>query len=213
LFDALIPGRPTFALSLDDLPEEAVGKERVFVPTHAGQGVGLPAVPARGIADYLWRVLASAKDWQDQLLATMPGQRERIAHVMLSKDEGGLNLTMPPATSRKLMRYGMKVGRLFAEGALNFDDHRWRRALVAYDQLERLTAATGATWRSGVGAWLIGYMADPGSYRGLSKHDRALLHARLEAFAHLDATFLPPLPGRDRKLPRPSGRLRIGPDY
>lgn len=213
LFDALLPTRPTFALSLDDLPGGEVGPERVFIPSHAGQGVGLPAVPAGGMGAYLWRVLASAKDWQDQLLATMPGQRERISHVMLSAEEGGLNLTMPPDRSLRLMRHGLEVGRRFAAGALDFDDDRWRRALVAYDQLERMTGGTGATWRDGFGDWLREYITHPASYRGLSLRDREWLHERLHAFADLGGEFSPPLPGRERKLPRPSGRLRIGPDY
>jgi predicted acylesterase/phospholipase RssA len=212
LFDALLPRRPTFALSLDDLPAGTVGPRRVFIPSHASQGVGLPAIPARSMGEFGWRVLAAAKDWQDQLLATMPGQRERIAHVLLSKDEGGLNLSMPPERSLRLMQYGLEVGRRFAEGALDFDDHRWRRALVAYDQLERTVGNTGAAWRGGFGTWLRAYMDDPASYRDLSARDREWLHDRLDAFAGLESTFTPKLPGRARKLPRPAGRLRIGPD-
>ncbi|WP_198356293.1 patatin-like phospholipase family protein [Sphingomonas sp. TX0522] len=213
LFDALLPKRPTFALSLEDLPKGRVGARRVFIPAHAGQGVGLPAVGAPRLLDYAWRVLASAKDWQDQLLSTMPGQRERIAHVLLSEEEGGLNLSMPPERSLRLMRYGLEAGRRFAEGALDFDDHRWRRALVAYDQLEWTVASTGAAWRAGFGAWLRAYMDDPASYRGLSGRDRERVHQRLGAFAELDETFTPGLPGKRRKLPRPTGRLRIGPDF
>lgn len=213
LFDALLPRRPTFALSLADLPAEPVGPNRVFIPSHARHGVGLPAVPARSIGDFGWRILAAAKDWQDQLLSTMPGQRERIAHVLLSKEEGGLNLSMPPDRSLRLMHHGLEAGRRFAEGALDFDDHRWRRALVAYDQLERTLDSTGAVWRDGFGAWLETYMEDPASYRGLSARDREWLLERLEAFASLDEAFTPPMPGKRRKLPRPTGRLRIGPDF
>lgn len=213
LFDALLPRRPTFALSLDDLPEEEVGEERVFIPTHAGQGVGLPAIPIHGIGGYLWRILGSAKDWQDQLLSTMPGQRERIAHVLLSKEEGGLNLAMPPERSLRLMRHGREVGRRFAEGALDFDEHRWRRALVAYDQLERTTITTGETWDAGFAEWLSEYMQHPASYGRLTARDRETLKHRLGAFASLNTEFSPPIPNGDAKLPRPTGRLSIGPNY
>ncbi|MEG3172153.1 patatin-like phospholipase family protein [Sphingomonas sp. ZB1N12] len=212
LFDALLPERPTFALSLDRLPNGPLGEERVFIPDAAGQGVGLPINPIGGVADYAASVLASAKDWQDQLLSTMPGQRERIAHVLLSKDEGGLNLTMPPIRSRALMERGREVGRRFADGALDFDEHRWRRALVVYDQLEDAVIATGMTWSGGFGEWLRAYMDHPGSYE-MPKGDRARIHERLQAFASLMPQFEPIVGGKRRKLPNPRGRLRIDPDY
>jgi len=53
---------------------------------------------------------------------------------------------MSPERARGLMRRGLEVGRRFAEGALDFDEHRWRRSLVAYDQLER---AVGSFTRRG----------------------------------------------------------------
>lgn len=213
LFDALLPSRPTFALSLDDLPAGAVGPERVFIPQGAGQGVGLPAREIGDLGGFVGSIFGAAKDWQDQLLATMPGQRERIAHVLLSPDEGGLNPSMPPALSRTLMHRGLTVGRAFADGALNFDEHRWRRALNVYEQLEGTTAATEARWRGGFGAWLLDYMGRPRSYKGVTGADRTRIHDRLGAFARLAERFAPPIANRDDKLPRPSGRLRIGPDY
>jgi len=87
LFDTLLPERPTFAFSLDDLPEEdALGPERVFIPETARQGFGLPADEARSLTSFLGSIFSAAKDWQDQLLSTMPGQRERIARVLLARD-------------------------------------------------------------------------------------------------------------------------------
>ncbi len=212
MFDALLPERPTFALSLDRLPDGPLGDERVFIPNAAGQGVGLPISSIAGVAGYATSILASAKDWQDQLLSTMPGQRERIAHVLLTDDEGGLNLTMPPERSRALMERGREVGRRFAEGALDFDEHRWRRALVVYDQLEDAVIATGRTWSGGFGAWFSEYMIDPESYE-IPKGDRARIHERLEAFASLMERFEPLIAGKRHKLPNPRGRLRIDPDY
>ena len=55
------------------------------------------------------------------------------------------------------MCHELEVGRRFAAGTLAFYDHRWRRALVAYDQLERVTGTTCATWREGFGEWSRGY--------------------------------------------------------
>jgi predicted acylesterase/phospholipase RssA len=214
LFDALLPGRPTFALSLDDLPPGiALGNQRVFIPATPRQGFGLPARETWSLGDLFGSILKAAKDWQDQLLSTMPGQRERIAHVMLSASEGGLNLTMPPERARVLMQRGLEVGRRFADGALDFEEHRWRRSLVAYDQLARMSDTIHQAWMAGFGSWLLRYLTHPKSYRRLAMDDRSHIHDSLGAVADLDGAFEPGIIDADRKLPRPVGILRVGPRY
>ncbi|WP_313537281.1 patatin-like phospholipase family protein [Sphingomonas sp.] len=214
LFDALFPARPTFALSLDELPEDAGSpNDRVFIPQRAGQGVGLPVRPITGLAGFAGSILGSAKDWQDQLLSTMPGQRERIARIFLSDREGGLNLAMPEDRSTALMGYGLQAGRQFAGGALDFDEHRWRRSLVAYEQLEQAVVGTEAVWSAGFGDWLAAYLDHPQSYKAVTMADRQNIHARLARFAGLAAAFRPLIAHKRRKFPRPAGRLRIGPDF
>ena len=214
MFDALLPSRPTFALSLDALPPGARETgNRVKFATSAGDGVNLPVHAVDSLFGFAGSVLDAAKDWQDNVLSGMPGQRERIARVMLSRSEGGLNLTMPPAKSAALMQYGREVGIGFATGAPDFDEHRWRRTLVTYEQLERTVHATAQTWSDkGFGAWLKTYMSISKSYGRVGKADRANIRARLNGFAGLARLFTPPLVGKERKLPRPPGRLRIGPD-
>jgi predicted acylesterase/phospholipase RssA len=214
LFDALLPTRPTFALSLDELPEGAVKTgERVFFPEGAADGVGVPVQPIKGFGGFAMSILGAAKDWQDQLLGGMPGQRERIARIYLDADEGGLNLTMPADRSAKLMGYGCAVGAGFAAGKLDFDEHRWRRTLVAYAQLERTIAGVSAVWtpKDGYGAWYTGYQAQAQSYGNISKIARTKIGARIDAFADLGKTFKPPVYD-PKKFPRPMGRLRISPD-
>ena len=214
MFDALLPTRPTFALSLDALP--AGGDEngrRVIIPQTAGEGVGLPVHAIAGLGAFAGSILGAAKDWQDALLGGMPGQRERIARVMLSAKEGGLNLTMPPERSRALMRYGQEVGHRFANGALDFDEHRWRRALVSYEQVEHAVAVHDHAWNAeGYGPWFASYAPKAKSYKKLTQSDRKAIHARLGAMAKEVTTFTPPILAPDSKFPRPSGRLRIVPD-
>jgi hypothetical protein len=214
MFDALLPTRPTFALSLDALP--AGGDEngrRVIIPQTAGEGVGLPVHPIAGLGAFAGAILGAAKDWQDALLGGMPGQRERIARVMLSAKEGGLNLTMPAERSRALMRYGQEVGRRFANGALDFDEHRWRRALVSYEQVAHAVAVHDRAWNAaGYGPWFASYAPHAKSYKKLTQADRKAIHARLGAMAKQVTTFTPPILAPDSKFPRPSGRLRIVPD-
>ncbi|KAA3503427.1 patatin [Agrobacterium tumefaciens] len=214
LFDALLPSRPTFALSLDELPKSiASSSKRVTIPQAAGEGIGVPVHKMEKMSGFLGSILSSAKDWQDQSLATMPGQRERIARVFLSKEEGGLNLTMPPERSAKLMSYGLEVGSLFANGALDFDEHRWRRTLVAYDRLEDTVFATQRLWGEGkYEEWLTGYIDRVDSYKNVTKAEREKLIARIAAFAALSQSFSPEIVNKRKKFPNPAGRLRIGPD-
>ena len=223
LFDALLPRRPTFALSLDDLPPGALARgpdgadtPRVFFARHAADGSGVTVHPIHGLADFASSILGAAKDWQDQLLSAMPGQRERIAHVYLDpKAEGGLNLTMSPELSQKLMGYGREVGQGFAGGAMNFDEHRWRRTLVVYEQLQTTLHGMYEAWNGGgYGAWFAAYAPKAETYRGSSLAERQAMHDRLGAVAAADAAFHPPTAqGRGgNKFPRPTGRLRIVPE-
>ncbi|MDI1328280.1 MAG: patatin-like phospholipase family protein [Brevundimonas sp.] len=213
MFDTLLPARPTFALSLEALPKGMpLNGPRVLIPKTAGDGLGLAVAEVRSAPAFAMGLLGSAKDWQDALLSVMPGQRERIARVYLSPDEGGLNLSMPKARSLALMGYGKAVGAGFAGGALNFDEHRWRRALVAYDQLEDAVRSLDAVWtEGGFDAFLAAY-DKPLSYKKAAG-DRDRIHQRLGAVADLWTTvFQPPVAAKDKKMPRPEGRLRIGPD-
>ncbi len=210
MFDAVLPGRPTFALSLEQLPADAPkDSHRVLIPRSASDGIGLPTYEVASMPAFANGVLGSAKDWQDQLLARMPGQRERIAKVYLTSEEGGLNLTMPRERSQALMRYGQEVGARFAAGAFDFDEHRWRRALVAYEQLEKTVGALDSVWSGGgFGDWLQEY--EPLSYKS-AVPSKPAIHERIGRLAALGKKFVPALSGR-RMFPRPPGRLRIGPD-
>ncbi len=47
------------------------------------------------IMSFLFSIVNSARNWVDSLQAMVPGYRDRIAHIFLDANEGGLNLTMP----------------------------------------------------------------------------------------------------------------------
>ena len=137
-FDHLLPNRPTFAISLDEFdPNRNLENDRVWLPSPAAEGSGsqLPIQSIEGIGAFLMRLLNSAKNWQDNQQSVLPGYRERIVHVVLKPDEGGLNLTMAEATIRKLVGYGADAGtKLCTE--FDLDAHRWRRFLVAMARME-----------------------------------------------------------------------------
>lgn len=207
-FDALFPDRPTFALSIDTL-DPAVDPEgpRAYVPRGAEGASFMPARELRGFSDFAGAILGAAKDWQDLLAASMPGQRERIARVFLSPQEGGLSLAMPAELSRKLMTYGGDVGEAVLSD-FDFAEHRWRRALSVYAVLQGASQGARTGWERGFETWLAGYT--PRTYlRAISPANRDALNARLAAFAALGEAFDPALSLNE--FPKPRGAMRITP--
>jgi hypothetical protein len=49
------------------------------------------------------------QSWRDQMQLALPGFRDRIVHVSHSKEEGGLNLSMPPDVIRTLADSGVEA--------------------------------------------------------------------------------------------------------
>ena len=210
MFDAPLPGRPTFAVSLDELGKGlAPPANRVWLPTNARQGLYLPTKRIDTLGDFAGGVLNAAKDWQDQLLSAMPGQRERIAHVVLKSTEGGLNLAMPKKVAQELMLYGFQAGRLFVQD-FDFDEHRWRRALVYYDQLSQAVKASEIQWNAGYSTFLRNHQ--PLSYADVTAAERRTIADSITAFTGL-AWYIRPIINQARTFPKPKGQLRITPKF
>lgn len=135
-FDALLPSRPTFGITLADWEEVRHGAERVQLPRDWRQSTDLPINGVDGLGQFAGAILNAAKDWQDTLQSLLPGYAERIVEIRLDpKREGGLNLTMDPATIAELGEYGRQAGAALVRD-FDFDEHRWRRALSLLPKLE-----------------------------------------------------------------------------
>ena len=133
-FDHLLPNSPTFAILLDDYDPKR-NYDSVWLPQSARSGIALPVLPFSGLGGFLARLLFSVRDWRDNLQSTPPGYRERIAHVVLQPDEGGLNLTMDAQKVQKLVGYGQQAGVMLRD-KFDRDGHRSRRFLVAMTRME-----------------------------------------------------------------------------
>jgi len=213
-FDRLLPNTPTFAISLDDYDEKR-NRDDVWLPSSSGSGSQLPVQPFDGLGGFLMWLLMSAKDWQDNLQSTLPGYRERIAHVVLKPEEGGLNLAMDDATIRKLVNYGEQAGETLRD-EFDLDGHRWRRFLVAMARMEE-TLDEVANAYAGVpggpeafGDFLKRYSGETASYR----QDAARLAEMLKRGAELAASGTgwrtePTI--REGNIPKPATNLRITP--
>ncbi len=133
-FDALWPGRPTFALDLrpyhPDRPDEDV--------SYGGGGDPAPRVRAiRTVPQFASAILTTMQYWADEAQATLPGYRDRVVEVHQHDDEGGMNLRMPPETVLRLAAKGREAAALLAK-EFDFDQHRWTRYLTSMAELQQV---------------------------------------------------------------------------
>lgn len=110
MFDALLPGHPTFAVNLKaehpDFPittpevkEDKGG--RVYLPERNSAGhlrywaAPDDKTPFGGLKGFLLSIIDTMQNWRDEIQFPYPGFRDRIIQISQRKTEGGLNLDMP----------------------------------------------------------------------------------------------------------------------
>jgi predicted acylesterase/phospholipase RssA len=155
VFDAWVPQRPTFGITLYDSPLTRVLEQR---EGHQGEkdprdSVLLPhprdfdqARPQRtaihDVLGFLRAVFETAQSYRDNAQAGMPGYRERILQLFMDSHEGGLNLDMEPAVIEHIQAKGRCAARELLTrydtlDSVHFLEHRWVRMHVLMSELER----------------------------------------------------------------------------
>jgi hypothetical protein len=144
-FDAPLPGRPTFGINLvpdtvetteidetDDRLEresglgtkaapsgqvQGEGWDKVWMPSNNSTGISSAARFNKfdGLVGFFGALFDTARNWGDTELMAMPSYRDRVVHVKLAEDEGGLNLSMPPEIIEALGERGELAGKLLAD--------------------------------------------------------------------------------------------------
>jgi predicted acylesterase/phospholipase RssA len=145
LFDAPVPRWPTFGIDLGDLRADRDADEsRAWMPTTNAGGIAnqwtrLPVDPGlAGAGGFGGAMFDAARNWMDNLQATVPGYRDRVVHIFLSKTEGGLNLNMPKNVVTALAGYGVQAGEKLIDRfvlgqdcggptPMTWDNQRWVR--------------------------------------------------------------------------------------
>jgi hypothetical protein len=167
-FDAPLPLRPTFAINLRpfhrDYPQSADEQNNSYLPAVSGGGLleWWYRFPAKGglkqVSAFAQAIGRTMQNRVDEAQMRVPGYRDRIAHVSLAPQEGGMNLNMPSTVIAKLTKRGLFAARRLVDrfaqpatspAALSWDSHRWTRyrsAVAALsDQLTRFDVAYQAT--------------------------------------------------------------------
>ena len=230
-FDRMLPNSPTFGITLDDFNEKRLPEDikkqyppndphsRVWLPktTSPTSGILIPGEPLHGIAAFFSRLLDAAMSWQDNLQSTLPGYRDRIVHVGLKSDEGGLNIAMPPELVHKLGDYGALAG-VDMRDEFDLDEHRWRRFLVAMDRMDHTLDEIAAAYNGQGGiesfaAFLKRYPNPPKpvSYKDAARDHLETLKSRVADLAELSRRWEAQLQIPDAELPHPKTDLRITP--
>lgn len=145
-FDKPLPRWPTFAFNLAQwTPRYHEQGQSVYAPRTNRGGILEWWAPIATLADFVGAIVNTMQNWRDNMLLHLPGQRDRIAHVLLESDEGGLNLTMKPETIARVAAKGAAAaGELRARFAgtpppgvtLTWANHKWVRFLAFMPALE-----------------------------------------------------------------------------
>ena len=97
-----------------------------------------------GIVGFFSALFDTARNWADTELTAMPGYRDRIVHVSLEEEEGGLNLNMPADVVKKLVERGDEAGATVTNPAsFDWDEHRKTRFRTMMLMLQQGLGETG----------------------------------------------------------------------
>ncbi len=175
LFDAPLPGHPTFCITLRDATAAEAARAAGAPPpsgAKAGASINPLVIMAENnsqemaprflskddtLAGFVSAILDTARNAQENELMLQPGQRDRIVHVLTRAGEGGLNLDMADSVITTLSARGADAARLMLarfppEGpdpaagiTLDWRNHRWVRFRALMAAMERLLAQISAS--------------------------------------------------------------------
>lgn len=132
LFDTALPRWPTFAMNLTYPKSNDAPKAPVFLPTENKQGwqriySDFQSKSAFGeIGGFLFAIVATMQNWRDLLQSRAPGHRDRIVHIALDTNQGGMNLNMDTEVLGKIADKGTLAGQMLVK-KFKFNNHWWVR--------------------------------------------------------------------------------------
>jgi len=160
LFDAPLPSRPTFALNLrgfhPDHQNPSSEADKVFLPTDNKRGYRrwqyyIAEAGWDGLSDFFGAIFKTMQNWQDNSLVPLAGYRDRIVHVSLSAEEGGMNLDMGEDKIHILAERGRLAAVALTDqfagrnpghvASWGWTNHRWTRYRIALAELQKWLSA------------------------------------------------------------------------
>ncbi|MEO6990604.1 MAG: patatin-like phospholipase family protein, partial [Candidatus Baltobacteraceae bacterium] len=161
LFDSPLPSRPTLAINLGGFPPGVPDDKRDIVMATDNRPLAIyPSNPVGSLPSFGGAIFGTLQNWNDALLARLPGYRDRIVTVRLHDSEGGLNLDMDAKTIAGLVDRGRRAGEMLVQrfGApstlapmgdpttMGWENQRWVRYRAIMSELRDLLAKFADHW-------------------------------------------------------------------
>jgi predicted acylesterase/phospholipase RssA len=148
-FDVLLPRWPTFGLDLEPYPDpadDATAPRVVFGPQRRAPVF----TSVSNVLSFARQILNAALDWRDTMQAELPGFRDRVCQIRLTKEEGGLNLNMPSHVVEALQARGRLAGDTIVRD-FRWDCHRFMRYLTFMQVMQEGLKPAGLAFSEFVG--------------------------------------------------------------
>ncbi|MBX3171849.1 MAG: patatin-like phospholipase family protein [Candidatus Eremiobacteraeota bacterium] len=138
-FDSPLPEQPTFAINLDSFApgfKPSLDESKNVRRAETNNQFSSYECWNRfsNLGGWLYSIFNAAQNWRDNGLVRKPGYRDRVVHITLAGDEGGLNLQMAPELIKRLQERGKAAGQALLKGfgasptvKTTWDNHRWIR--------------------------------------------------------------------------------------
>jgi len=151
MFDAVLPGWPTFGINLrDDLTEPASAAERAYLPPRGSalppEDYAIADAGAAGVFSFGSAIIRTMQNWRDNLQRAAPGFRDRVLTIRHTALEGGLNLDMSEDDITAMATSGEAGAQTLIDAFArpadlasdHFTYHRWVRARSLLGVLQRM---------------------------------------------------------------------------
>jgi hypothetical protein len=227
-----LPTRPTFAVNLKQTAEEnADQKKNVSMPEDNKDGLEYEWNKTDGsLMSFIGSITKTMQNWNDNTQLRVPGFRDRICNILLTMNEGGLNLNMDSEFIEKISVRGMFAAKELTkrfydnESKMNWDNHKWIRLRTTLPLLQKYLKDIQNVFDEYPDNAEMGYKElinrgkddEPTSYKLGNQNQKDFINVELEKIfeivrkwdmeeSNITTTFA------GRNVPRPQPELRIKP--
>jgi len=167
-FDSLFPTRPTFGINLTPYPRDYEDDQGFYLPERTSDGALPTYQPITSFPAFAGAIKDTMQNWRDTSQSRLLGYRDRVVRVQLHKEEGGMNLQMPPEVIAGVALRGHAAAEKLVP--FDLDQHRWKRFRVSmslvHQALARMQRAYDGMDRADpYKSFLRGYAMTAPSYR------------------------------------------------
>ena len=217
-FDSPLPRWPTFAIDLGERHPEY--NDPVWMSGERGGMLeqwtrfDAQASPRDRLFGFLGAILNTALGWRDVMQAHLPAFRDRIVHVALTAEQGGLNLNMTEAEIGALADYGTLAGSRLLD-QFNFEHHvrarHWSAMCALQDTLGTFAHAYDQPVPQDETAWRAIRCEPGGTPIGTDEAQRAFACRETAALAEIGRRWQADREGFCTGAPHPRPQWRIVP--